>query len=80
MSSSTVPQDQQVTPLWREVDAAFAPIGDAVDAASNVLEEFGELAGAIVGPANANKADNKRQQDRNDLTRLAANISKAKRM
>ena len=56
MSASTVPRDQQVTPLRLEVDIAFGPLSDAVDAASNVLEAFGELAGdpnaqaAIIGP------------------------------
>lgn len=53
---ATVPQDQQVRPLWKEVDAAFGSLGDEVDAASNVLEAFGEVRGdpnaqaAIIGP------------------------------
>ncbi len=56
MSPSTVPQDKQVLPLWQEIDNAFAPLSDPVDAASNVLEAFGELTGdpnaqaAIIGP------------------------------
>lgn len=56
MSSSTTPRDQQVTPLWQEVDDAFCPLSDAVEAASNVLEAFGEGAedpspqAAIIGP------------------------------
>jgi hypothetical protein len=53
---ATVPQDQQPTPLWQEVDLAFGPLSDAVDAASNVLKDFGEAAedpapqAAITGP------------------------------
>ncbi len=53
---ATVPQDQQVLSLWQEVDIAFGPLSDAVDAASNVLEAFGEVTGdpnaqaAIIGP------------------------------
>ena len=52
MSSST-PQDQS---LWREVDNTFGPLSDAVEAAANVLEVFGEGAedpgpqAAIIGP------------------------------
>ena len=53
MSSPTVPQDR---PLWQEVDLAFCPLSDAVEAAANVLEVFGEGAedpgpqAAIIGP------------------------------
>lgn len=43
LGSATRPAAQPS--LWQEVDIAFAPLSDAVDAASNVLEEFGELAG-----------------------------------
>ena len=56
MSSSTVPRDQQVSHLREEVDGEFAPLSDAVDAASNVLEAFGASTGdpnaqaAIIGP------------------------------
>ncbi len=56
MSPSTVPQDQQVSHLREEVDGEFAPLSDAVDAASNVLEAFGASTGdpnaqaAIIGP------------------------------
>ena len=53
---ATVPRDKQVLPLKQEVDGEFAPLSDAVDAASNVLEAFGEVTGdpnaqaAIIGP------------------------------
>ncbi len=53
---ATIPQDQQPTPLWQEVDLAFCPLSDAVEAAANVLEDFGEAAedpapqAAIIGP------------------------------
>ena len=56
MSSSTIPQDPEALSLWHQVDIAFCPLTDAVEAASNVLEVFGEGAGdpnaqaAIIGP------------------------------